>query len=110
MDGCSLFALIACFSWSNFYVDGGLAYQDTSLPHQEWATQTLSSSGVVETISIQRTTDEPLNPYGRIAIGYELRFSSVTLSLEGSHISSIATNQDRGINALSIRARWYPFR
>ena len=110
MDGCSLFALIACFSWSNFYVDGGLSFQDSSAPHQEWTTQVTNLSGVTETIRTQYTTDEPMNPYGRLAFGYQIEFKSVTFSLEATHLSSISSNQDRGINALGIRARWYPFR
>jgi hypothetical protein len=109
MDGCSLFALIACLSWSNVYVDSGLSWQDTSAPHQELTTITTDLGGVIETVTTPYTTDRPFNPYGRIAIGYELRFSNLTLALEAAHVSSL-TESDRGINAIGLKARWYPFR
>jgi hypothetical protein len=106
---CSLFALLACFSWSSLYIDGGLSYKDRELPHQVFETEVIRLPGVVETVTTQHTTDHPLNPYGRVAVGYELRFTSITLSLEASHASSLDTGGDRGVNALSIKARWYPF-
>jgi hypothetical protein len=110
MDGCSLFALIACFNWSGFYVDGGLSFQDSSPVHQEWATTVNYLPTATETVRTQYTTDEPLNPYGRFALGYQIEFKSVTLSLEAAHVSSLATNRDRGVNSIGLKARWYPFR
>lgn len=106
----TLHALISCFSWSNLYLDGGLSYQDTALPHQEFDTQVNRLPGATEVVTTQFTTDKADNPYGRIALGYELRFSAVTLSLEASHTSSVTTDEDRGINAITFRARWFPFR
>lgn len=110
MDGCSLFALIACFNWSNLYLDTGLSYQDTSLTHQEFDARVNHMPGVVETVITPYMTDRPLNPYGRLSLGYELRFSTVTLAIEASHTSSLDTGDDRGINAVTLKARWYPFR
>lgn len=107
---CSLYALLACLSWSNVYVDGGLSLYDTALPHQVFETRTTSLPRAVETITTQYTSDKPSNPYGRLSVGYEFRFDRVSLAIEASHTSSIETNADRGINALSIKARWYPFR
>lgn len=107
---CSLHALLACFNLSGLYVDSGLSWQDTSLPHQELTTTTTDLGSVIETVTVPYTTDRPFNPYGRIALGYELRFSSVALALEASHTSSLAISDDRGINAVTLRARWYPFR
>lgn len=108
--GCSLYALLACFSWSSLYVDGGLSFQDSSPVHQEWQTQINARAGAIETVRTQFTTDRPLNPYGRVALGYEVRFGSVTMALEASHVSSVETTADRGVNAIGIRARWYPFK
>lgn len=107
MDGCSLLSLIACFSWSGVYVDGGLLYQDSGV--EEKATTYEWYDGGYH---LQASSDDryAANPYGRMALGYELRFSSVTLALEAAHTSSIATNQDRGVNEINLRARWYPFR
>jgi hypothetical protein len=107
---CSLFALLVCLNWSNVYIDTGLSYQDSSAEHQEWRTHVNVMPGVIETVHTQYTTTRPLNPYGRIALGYEIRFTRVTLALEASHYSSFETADDRGVNALSLKARWYPFR
>lgn len=107
---CSLHALLACFNWSGVYLESGLSWQDTSLPHLEYSTVTTDLGGAIETVRTPYTTDRPFNPYGRLALGYELRFSTVTLGLEASHTSSLETGDDRGVNALTLRARWYPFR
>lgn len=107
---CSIYALIACFSWGGFYVDGGLSYNDSSLPHQEWNATRNQLDGVIETIITQSTTDRADNPYGRIAVGYQMDFNTIVLSFEASHTSSLATNEDRGINGISLKARWFPFR
>lgn len=107
---CTLYALLACFSWSNLYLDGAMSWHDSELPHQVYETEVFTGPGLVETVTTQRTTDDPLNPYGRIAIGYEMRFSSVSLAIEASHTSSVDTNEDHGVNAISLRARWYPFK
>jgi hypothetical protein len=96
LDGCSLFALIACFSWQNLYLDTALIHDDAVYWELSPTTQQLSSV--------------PKNPFGRAAIGYELRFSNLSLAIEGSHQSSLASGDDGGINSVAIRARWYPFR
>jgi hypothetical protein len=110
MDGCSLFALIACFSWSNFYVDGGLSYQDSDFPRQEWRTSTYVSPSVIETITAQEMSDEPYNPYGRAALGYEFRFKAITLSAEAWYSGSMASDGAPAVKGIGLRARWYPFR
>ena len=107
---CTLQTLLACFSLSGLYVDTGLSYQDSQTPHQIWQTNVnRTPSGAIETVKQQVTTDDPFNPYGRLSIGYELQFRSLTLALEASHVSSIKED-DRGINSVGLRARWYPFR
>lgn len=107
---CTISALIACFSWSGLYIDSDLTMLDASVPHQEWRTFESRHDGIIETGGSMVTVNDAYNPYGRLAIGYGLEFQAVTLSLEVSHISSIATNKDRGVNALSLRLRWHPFR
>jgi hypothetical protein len=106
----TLHAFIACFSWSNLYVDGGLQFQDAGDARLEWVTRTNHAGNAIETVTALESVDEPLNPYGRFALGYQIDFKSVTLSLEASHLSSFQTDTDRGINAIAIKARWYPFR
>lgn len=111
---CSLAALIACFSWSNLYVDGGLLYQDGG---EHFTTRNVASAIVVDGSNVTqmdamsiRDINEARNPYGRLSLGYQIDFSNVSWRLEASHISSIATSEDRGINSIAISARWFPFR
>jgi len=108
---CSLLALIACFSWSNLYVDGGISYQDSSIPYFYWKdVSPPPREDVEEQVFISALGHHSQNPYGLLAIGYQLDFQAVTMSLEVSHASSVATNTDRGVNAISLRAKWFPFR
>jgi hypothetical protein len=111
---CSLFALIACFSWSNLYVDSGLLYQDGG---EHYTTRHIASAVVVDGSNISqmnalsiRTANTARNPYGRLSLGYQIDFGSMSWRLEASHISSVATTTDRGINSVAISARWFPFR
>jgi hypothetical protein len=110
MDGCSLFALISCFSWSNLYIDGGLQFQDQAGFNEHHYVEVKRLPGVTETVTTPYYTDGLMNPYGRLALGYQIEFKSVTLSLEASHTSSFDTDADRGINAIGLKARWFPFR
>lgn len=109
---CVLATLLACFSWSNLYIDSGLSWQDIGDRYIErYDVSLLTDDGqLIQGARGSRLADSPQNPYGRLAIGYEIEFSQLTVRLEASHISSIATNQDRGVNAISLGARWYPFR
>lgn len=108
---CTIATLIACFSWSNLYLDGGLQYNDYDTLRPGFTDSvTIATASAVETISYQTAIAERDNPYGRIALGYELAFSSVSLRLEASHLSSLASDDDHGLNAISFSARWYPFR
>lgn len=91
---CSLAALIACFSWSNLYIDSSLSYLDVKQAY----------------IVDGENRVEYLSPYGGLALGITLPFNDVQISLEATHISSVATNHDRGINSIGIHAKWYPFR
>jgi hypothetical protein len=110
MDGCSLFALLACFNWSGLYIDGGLQFNDyDTLRYGFSDSVTINGPGVSETISYQTAIPERDNPYGRLALGYEVSFPNVSLRLEASHLSSVTTS-DKGLNAISLSARWYPFR
>lgn len=108
---CSLLTLIACFSWSGLYLDGGVSYQDSSVPYFYFKdTSPPPHDGVIERSSIFSIGHDSNNPYGRLAIGYQLDFHQVLLSFEASHTSSLDTNEDRGINAIGLHAKWFPFR
>jgi hypothetical protein len=111
---CSLAALIACFSWSNFSIDAGLLYQDGG---EHFTTRKIASAIVVDGSNVSqldetsiRVSNEARNPYGRLSLGYQIDFHNVSWRLDASHISSIETSKDRGINSIAISARWFPFR
>lgn len=91
---CSLSALVLCFSWSNLYIDTSLSYLDVK---QQYI---VDGESRVEYIS----------PYGGLTLGFAVPFKDGHVSIEATHISSVATNHDRGINSIGIHARWYPFR
>jgi len=109
---CSLFALIACFSWSNLYIDNQISYQDRSLPRHYWkdVSPPAGPTGAAETAYVATIENENQNPYYRGAIGIKLPFRSIDLSAEVFHDSSVATKRDRGVNGVAIRATWFPFR
>ena len=107
---CTLATLIACFHLSGVYVDTGLLAQDAEFPRLESQTHVTRLPGATETVTERVPTMRAANPYGRLALGYCLDFRRVSLSLEVSHVSSLSTADDRGVNAVQLRARWYPFR
>lgn len=109
---CSLFALIACFSWSNLYLDTEISYQDRSVPYHYWkdVSPTASDTGAVESAYTSTIGADGQNPYYRGAIGIKIPFQSIDVMAEVFHESSIATNKDHGVNGIAIRARWFPFR
>lgn len=90
---CTLATLAACLSLSNVYIDSSLVAWDQELVFDNRAMAT-----------------DDYNPHGRLAIGFSVPFERITLTLEASHMSSLATGEDRGINAVSVGVRWYPFR
>lgn len=110
---CTLATLIACFHLSGLYVDTGLSYQDsgveqvTDLSTYRWIP---GDQDFEIDRSSHRASLRADNPYGRLALGYALDFRRVSLSLEVAHVSSLATADDRGVNSVQLRARWYPLR
>lgn len=112
---CLLATLLTCLNWSGLYIDSGLSYQDNGYLvqdryHSSYTIERgdLIQSGSSDWLGARHIVNQ--SPYGRLSIGYEIRLPSLTWRLEASHVSSLATNADRGVNALSISARWYPFR
>lgn len=108
MMDCVLTALLTCLSWSNLYLDAGLSLQDRGASDMRY-TYSGGPSGP-QLASIKRTYDEPMNPYGRFALGYEIDFGRFKLVFDLSHISSAADGDDKGVNAIAVSGRWYPFR
>jgi hypothetical protein len=112
---CSIAALIACFSWSNLYVDTGLSYQDAGIyqSYEEFNSERTVIDGL-ETNSgwtdAKWQAHKAENPYGRLVLGYEINLKPITWRIEASHTSSLAGTHDRGINSVTVSARWFPFR
>lgn len=116
---CSIAALIACFSWSNFYIDTGLEFRDREYQYShDWEAYRVIESTATEfaryeLIDAKRFIEtEADNPYARISIGFAFQFSpSVTADLRlAAHESSISTGRDKGENSVSLGVRWFPFR
>lgn len=107
---CTLAALIACFNLSGLYIDGGMQFTDTEVQRTGYFTTVNHEGNAIETVTTPFSYMSDESPYGRIALGYQVEFKSVTLALELSHVSSLVFQDDRGVNAIGIRARWYPFR
>lgn len=113
---CSLLALISCFSWTNFYVDAGLSYQDAGYYVQQSSHDSVRverdgvviSEGAYDSRGLR---GERKNPYGRIALGWDLQLSrAVSARLDVFHVSSTTDGNDRGVNGAVLSVRWYPFR
>lgn len=109
---CSIYALIACFSWSNLYIDTELTMLDRGIEQFIYNEASyvfyggefhLTGHGV-------HADRDARNPYGKLAIGYEINFDNMTIALEASHISSLANDDDLGVNGITLKARWFPFR
>lgn len=113
---CTLATLIACFSWSGLYVDAGVTAQESGVQRVSTErTLILLSRGPLLGGSFIVGSDETEtmvsrgadNPYGRIALGYELEFSpSMKASLEVSRVQSAMGD---AVNGVSLNVRWYPF-
>lgn len=108
--GCSIYALIACFSWSNFYLDAGLIWQDRGeLRVTQFGTHDPDFfDGVHESVPYYFATREVDNPYVDVSIGYAIvPASNVEISLSiAAHKSSVATGMDLGINYARLGVRW----
>jgi hypothetical protein len=106
---CTLATLAACFSLGGIYVDTGLSYQDVGERRFNYDLELLPDHADVTWWS----DDSPQNPYGRLALGYQIEVqtmrSKVVLSLEASHISSIESHTDQGVNGITLGARYFPF-
>lgn len=111
---CSIQALIACFSWSNFYLDAGLSWQSRGdLRVTQIGTYDPDfSDRVHQAVPYYFGTYEAQNPYADASIGYAISPApnlEISLSVAG-HKSSIATGKDWGFNYARLGFRWRPFK
>lgn len=108
---CTLATLVACFSWSGFYVDSGLSWQDTGMPRTDYqAVVYRRDDGFQYEIYDETVVYDRKNPYGSIGLGYEIEFHRLRISLDIAHQSSLATGRDDGRNYARLGFRWFPFR
>lgn len=110
---CTLATLIACFSWSGLYLDTGLAYKENSEHYMLIERTVIRSDLGTVTEEGERTfqSSAARSVHGHFAIGYEVRFESLSINLEAlSHDSRLDSSRDRGENAYRLNVRWFPFR
>lgn len=108
---CTLATLIACFNLSGLYLETGLQAQDQQ-PTTNFVEHNKLYSGqdyyFTDVTAYSRRYSR--NPYGRLAIGYEIAIKNFVWSVEALHVSSIDTSHDSGINSISVNVRWHPFK
>lgn len=117
---CSLAALIACFSWSNLYLDTTTDFIRDKEPR--FVESVYGESLYVMPVNgsepfLQRnmirefdSTERQINsPYGRAALGYELDLRSLRIDVAAFYQESL-TVTDRGEVGASIKVKWFPFR
>jgi len=115
---CSLAALIACFNWSNLYLDTTAEYieqrsrQYTDSFYGE-TFHVFDGNGEFIQRNLVREIDsverEISNPYLRASLGYELDANYVRIDLSAFYQES-ATVSDRGEVGAALRVRFFPFR
>jgi hypothetical protein len=116
---CTLATLIACFSWSNLYLDVGAdfikdrgrSYSESSYGESLYVLPAngnepfLQRNMIRQIDSIER---DVFNPYVRPALGYEIDMRAVKLDFSVFYQES-ARVSDRGEYGASIRLRLHPF-
>jgi hypothetical protein len=116
---CTIATLLACFSWSNLYVDGDIQIRDADgVIYVRDSHALMTESGeLIQSASQTRAVTAPArNPYGRIAIGLRVDFDTSIGKLELrlmelGHVSSLDTSEDRGFNYFKPLAfTLFPFR
>lgn len=101
---------------SGLYLDGGLSYADSGVEIYQLKTTLLTRETRWGDIEYVGSSDErasshrALNPYGRLALGYEHQINlQLRLNAELYHESSIETGRDRGVNGARVSLRWFPW-
>lgn len=116
---CSLAALIACFSWSNLYLDASTDFirerepqylesfygEDLYVMPANGSEPFLQRNIIRE---ISRNDREIHSPYGRASLGYELDVRSLRIDVAAFYQESLSI-KDRGEVGASVKVRWFPF-
>lgn len=117
---CSLAALIACFSWSNLYLDSNMDFIHEREPRFTESfygemVRVLPAEGGESFLErhmireINRNEREVFSPYGRASLGYELDARSWRIDVSAFYQESLAVS-DRGEVGASLKVRYFPFR
>lgn len=102
---CALATLAACFSLSGFYADAAIQHSNFGEARYYYT----SYQDSAHDYRYATIDNSPTNPYGRLAIGYDIEFKLATFRLEWSHESSLATSRDRGEERVTIGLTVRPF-
>lgn len=116
---CTLATLIACFSWSNLYLNAGADYIRDREPRYIESfygepLYVLPANGddpylqrnMIREISRNERVIE--SPYGRLSLGYEANIRNWRIDVSAFYQESTAVN-DRGEKGASVNVRWFPF-
>jgi hypothetical protein len=117
---CTLATLIACFSWSNLYLDTATDFIKDREPRftESFYGEMLRVMPVDGSESflernmvreINRNEREIFSPYGRASLGYEMDMHSLRIDVSAFYQESLAVS-DRGEVGASVKVRWFPFR
>jgi hypothetical protein len=111
---CTLATIAACLSLSNVYVSTGVGFQDSGVEQFGYVTTEHVSHSPFgahrQTETRHGYSHEAINPYGSLAIGIRIEFSPEFLAtIEGRHDSSLASNDDRGVNSVRFQLFWFPW-
>lgn len=113
---CPLLVLL-CLDPAGFYISGSLSAMDSGVEIYTRDLTHITRMNDIGHIEYVGTTEErgyshrALNPYGRLAIGYErlVFVPELKFSTEIYHESSTATAKDRGVNGVRMELRWHLF-
>lgn len=117
---CSIAVLIACFSWSNLYLD--VTTEVIDQPERRFTDTYYGESLYVMPINgtepfLQKNVIREFdsadrlvsNPYVRPAIGYEIDTHNFRIDLSAFYQES-ARISDKGEVGAALRVRWFPLR
>lgn len=120
---CSLATFLTCFSLSGFYVDGAVIRSNTGQGRMVEDTHLVEGVAFVRPnfgppiearyvyeVTEQRLARDADNPYGRVALGYDIELGKRwTTRLEYAYRESVDTGRDEPERSWSLGVTWRPF-
>lgn len=116
---CTFAALIACFSWSNLYLDAttdfirerGPRYVESFYGESLYVTPANGAEPFLQRNMIReigRNERYIESPYGRLSLGYEANIRNWRIDVSAFYQESTAVS-DRAEVGGSVRVRWFLF-